>query len=320
MNLPLLSAFVAANKYPGVARFETAVQTLEDGMAEKHIWNVDYITSKDTLSRVAENAGDAAYEPLRMLYYPCGGSEIYRTWADNDPRQGMGLVQFMNTPGFVKKLLKVKDAPELKPYIAMLSEIAQLAELCKAVKPFIEKGRKPNPNPKEVDVTNTGICGVCMKRQKLTIESTLVAHGYTVPQGWGGRNGMCIGRGYKAWELSPEGGIAYKDSLENFLFELKLTLTKLQESRMSSLRETTQKRVSYGKYEDVVTVYEKGTPDYERLRKSGIFSTESTIRYVEGDLTMVTARIKNWKAEPLKFGGAETQERWKSKLLKKEGE
>jgi hypothetical protein len=29
---------------------------------------------------------------------------------------------------------------------------------------------------------------------------------------------------------------------------------------------------------------------------------------------MYEEKVENWKAEPLKYGGAETQERWKAKL------
>lgn len=319
MDIPVLSAFVAANKYPGVQRFELAIKTLEDGLAARHIWNVDYVTSKDTLSRTAEDAERSAYDSIRDFYYPCGGSELYKTWANNDPRHSMGLVQFLNAPGLVKKLKTVKNAPELEPYIAMLSDIAQLAELCKSVKPLIEKGRKPNPNPKEVDVTNTGICPVCMKRQKLTFSSEMVAHGYTVPQGYGGRNGMCIGHGYKAWELSPEGAIAFRDGMVNFLADLKRTLKNLEEGNYPELEEKVMVRTGFGKSEPEIRKYAKGSEDYERVRKSSIFSTESNIRYVTSDIEQVSARVKNWKAQPLKYGGAETQKRWESKMLQKDG-
>jgi hypothetical protein len=63
--------------------------------------------------------------------------------------------------------------------------------------------------------------------------------------------------------------------------------------------------------------YDRGTPDYERVKQSSIFSIESNIRFLTSDIETVTGRIENWKAEPLKYGGAETQERWKSRMLNK---
>jgi hypothetical protein len=319
MDTPLLNAFVATEKYPGVERFETAIRTLEEGLAAQHIWNVDYVSAKDTLSRVSENVEKSLYGNIRNLYYPCGGSEVYRTWADNDPRHRMGLVNFLNVPGFVKKMKTVKNAPELKTYIATLSEVAKLAELCNAVKPFIEKGRKPSENPVEKDVTNTGICPVCMRRQKLAFNGTMVAHGYTIKEGYGGRNGMCIGFGYKAWELAPDGAIAFRDGLVVLLGEMKDNLAKLEGNKYRVLKETVRVRKEFGRYEDEERVYERGTNEYEHRKHILIVDTENHIHHVTRDIEDLNVRIAGWKAQPLMYGGAETQERWKSKLLQKGG-
>jgi len=314
MNLPLFTTFVSTAKYPGIERFEKAIKTLEDGLANKHIWNVDYVDAKDTLSNAADKALDAAYAPLRTFYYHEGG-ERWRSWEHNDPRHNLGLSQFLYAPSFLLKLKKVKDAPELKPYIAMLTEIAQVAELVKAVKPFIEKGRKPNPNAVEPDYSNTGICPVCMRRQKLTLDSLMVAHGYTVPRGWGGRNGMCIGRGHQAWELSPEGTIYYKGILESALKSNKNSLKKLLNGEIAELSETVRVRKGFGSFEDERRTYKKGEPGYDRVFKSEQFQFESNIRSLTSEISGLDTRIKAWKKEPLKYGGAETQKRWESKLL-----
>jgi hypothetical protein len=314
MNFPLFATFAA--KFNRVERFETAVTLLEQGIANKNIWNVDYVAAKDTLSNLWERASDEVYKPLMKFYYHEEPPRAY-SWADNDPRRNLGLCQFMNTPGYLKKLRTVRNAPELEPYIALLAEAAKFATDFKAVKPFIVKGRKPSENPVEKDVTNTGICPVCMKRHKLAFNSTMVAHGYTIKGGYGGRNGMCVGHGYKAWEIAPDGAIAFKTGLEGFLKELNQTLTDLQQSNYPTMRETVRVRKEFGRFEDEKRVWDKGTPQYERIRQSSIHSTESQIRYVTRDIEELTARIDAWKPQPLKYGGAETQERWKSKLLQK---
>ena len=320
MDIPNLLRYVEPARV-NVARLKTAVKTIEDGIATKHIWNTDYEDAKGAISRAWENIDNVAHDYLTDLY-------VYRTWQENDPRLNMGLCGFLNTPGWLAKLKKVKNAPELANYIAVIEEVAALAELVKAVKPYVVKGRKPavltdkQRAEQEADLKNTGMCPVCMKRQKLSINSTLVAHGYTVPRGWGGRNGMCMGHNYKAWELSPEGAVAFKEYMENYLARQKNLLADLQASKFPELREKVSvRKAENGRfigYVDEVRTYAKGTPEYEKVRQTNIFSTERNIEYLNSDIASVGDRIKNWKAEPLKYGGAETQERWKSKLLKKE--
>lgn len=165
---------------------------------------------------------------------------------------------------------------------------------------------------------------MCMRRQKLTLDSKMVAHGYTIPRGWGGRNGMCIGHGYPAWEISPEGAIAFKKGMENYLAELNRVRDNLQNSKPPTLSEMVQVRkpktmggLTSLQYENERRTYDKGTPDYERVRKIELANTENAIRYITSDIEAVGARIDNWKAQPLMYGGAETQERWKSKMLNK---
>lgn len=190
-----------------------------------------------------------------------------------------------------------------------------MADLLKAAKPFIVKGRKPPENPIEKDYSNTGICPVCFKRHKLEFDGTLVAHGYTLPRNWGGRNGMCIGRGHKAWELSSEGAVYFKGVMERQLSEEQKTLADLQNDVLPTLLEKVKIRKGFGQYDYETRSYERGTADYNRVKQSAIYSTESTIRYLTADIETVSERIKNWKEQPLQYGGAETQERWKSRLL-----
>ena len=162
-----------------------------------------------------------------------------------------------------------------------------------------------------------------MRRQKLTFDGRLVAHGYTIPRGWGGRNGMCIGHGYKAWEISPEGGVAFKEALERYLADLNTLQDNLQTSASPTLSETVRVRKGEGLRAQFVyeqRIREKGTKEYERIRHSELANTENAIRHITSDLEAVAVRVDNWKEQQLAYGGAETQERWLSRLLKKEGE
>ncbi len=113
-------------------------------------------------------------------------------------------------------------------------------------------------------------------------------------------------------EIGAAGG-----SRRSYLKELNRMLDNLQNSKSPSLSETIQIRKGFGKYENERRTYDKGTPDYERIRRSELMNTENAIRYITSDIEAVGHRIENWKAEPLTYGGAETQERWKSRMLNK---
>ena len=315
-------------------RFEEAKKTLVDGIANQVIYNPEYVQAKDSIRWALDFAfrrmHDAIIEAQRAKAFEYfAGSYDYWDFsmsfdAASVPKQYRTLTKKFNkyTPG--------KDAgPEqeglnaIYRYMDVLTDAMSMVNLLKEAKPFIVKGRNPpvltdqQRQQQEADLKNTGICPVCMRRQKLNFEGQMVAHGYTIPRGWGGRNGMCMGHGYKAWELAPDGAIAYKASMEVFLADLKKLEDNLRNSRSPSLSEKVRVRKNFGQYEDELRTYERGSAPYEKIRTSNLYSTESSIHYITEDIETITGLIANWKAQPLKYGGAETQERWKSRLLKK---
>lgn len=328
MDIPRLTAF--ATKDGNLKKLETGLFVLQSGLKNQHIWNADFVEAKDSVTRICENAmnheGSAWMKSMPR--------EAWQgRYTPEDIRWNVYYTPALNNaPGAYRKLLKYlgTEGAEFDAAIEMIGEAAQVAELIKSLKPFIVKGRKPTVltdaqrEQQEADLKNTGICPVCMRRQKLTFDSKLVAHGYTIPRGWGGRNGMCMGHGYKAWELSPEGAIAFKSTMESYLSDFQRLLVNLQSSNSPTLSEMVRvrkPRVVNGVtnlYENERRTYEKGTPEYERVRQIEIANTENSIRHISGDIEMIGTRIDSWKAEPLMYGGAETQERWKSKMLKKE--
>ncbi len=315
MNIPNFTAI--AEQIGRLSPFEKAIRTLEDGLANKHIWNVDFAEAKERLGRIAEEAMKKSSEAYR------NANRGRMSWDSSDPRWGIVYhPQFFNTPGAFKNITKRvnslgKESPDFYTFLTVLGEIAQVAELVKAVKPYIEKGRKPSDNPKEVDYTNTGLCSVCGHRQKLNLNGTLVAHGYTLERNWGGRAGICYGTGYKAWELAPDGAIEYKVSMVQYLENTESYLAKLKAGEFEELEEMVEVRVRPGVYKDERRVYAKGTEEYSKVLNSKIGKASQTIDYLHNDIEMFTERIESWKPQPLKYGGAETQERWKSKLLAK---
>lgn len=297
MNLPLFTAHAESRNR--LERFETAIATLESGLDSKHVWNVDYENAKFALSDLAETA---MYSAAKVY---TDETRETRQRQDNDPRwMTVYTPQFMHVPGAVKKLEKIeKSEPALGQFLAMLREIAQVVELFKSVKPFIEKGRKPSETLKEVDLTNTGICPVCGKRQKLTSNGDMVAHGYTLPDGWGGRNGMCFGHQYPAFELSNAGAIAYVEFLKRMLTNRQTALASHQNKEHNELHETVRVRMGAGQYEDQTHTYLRGTDAYERLRARAIWSLEGDIRSITSSIKMYAELVTNWKLQPLMYGG-----------------
>ena len=319
MNIPQLTA--AAEQQGRMQRFEVAIKALEDGLATNHIWNVDFVSAKDQLSRVAEKALDISSEDIRALVRE--GREGRPSWQNEDPRwMVIYHPQFSNVPGALKKLTKyTKDmgkwTPAYTTFLNMLAEIAQVVELVRAVKPFIEKGRKPNPNPKEVDVTNTGICSVCSSRQKLNFNGTLVAHGYTLERNWGGRNGICFGAGYKAWELASDGAVAYKEAMVAAVGRTESLLADLKADKFDKMDEMVEV-VRAGVYNKERREYDRTDVDnFSRVKRIKEEKAKRSILALKSDIEFFTAKLAKWKAEPLKYGGAETQERWKAKFLTK---
>jgi hypothetical protein len=313
MNIPAFTATVPANR---IERFETAIKTIEDGLANKHIWNVDFVASKSNLTSLAESALGIASQPYsdetREARRGSGG------WDNADPRWMVVYEpQFSNTPGAYKKLQKYEGKnPKLDIFIQMMKEVASVALLVKEVKPFIVMGRKPSENPVEKDVTNTGHCSVCGKMHKLTFNGLLVDHGYVLNRNWGGRAGICFGAKYPAFELSPEGAIDYKAEMEMVKERKEGELVKLQGKEVPSLTKMTRVRKGFGQFEDVKTTHERGTAEYEHLLVIEVMSTEREIKWLTDDIEVFTERIAKWQKKPLQHGGAETQPRWQSRLLK----
>jgi hypothetical protein len=304
INTPKMDAILDKVDPRRVNRFADAKKTIEEGLAAKHIWNVDYEDAKGVISSAWERVDGPAHEYLTKLYYHDNPNR-YRSWLDNDPRYNMGLTQLLNTPGFLNRLKSVKNAPELKDYLEVLSEVAELASQIKAVKPFIEKGRKPSLNPPVIDLTGTGHCAVCNGLFKIDGAAKMVHHGFQISGGtghyFGQRLGSCFGVGYKPYELSSEGCVAYEAHLQKVLANTKDNLAQLQSDDLENLQETVQKRVE-GRYVPESVTRVKGTPEFDRLRERYIHQTEYQISGLEQNIEIMNAMITNWKLKPLPHG------------------
>jgi hypothetical protein len=279
--------------YLSVQKFAEAKAIFEAGLADKHIWNVDYENAKSTISNVWDKVEEVLSDPLRDFYYPCGGSELFRTWSDTDPRHNLGIAAFSNTPGFLKRMKAVKNAPELAEYIATLTEAAMLAELVKSTKPFIEKGRKPAINPIVIDLTNTGTCSVCGGLYKTNSSRKMVHHGFEISSGhyYGCRVGSCPGVGFLSYELGTEGCEAYK-----------ITLNRKRDELIQSILDLHNQEIVRVNGNNEFHKYARGTTRYEHIRTSTISRCIYEQRQVESSIEMMDELIAKWTLKQLPHG------------------
>lgn len=331
IETPYTEAVLAGTPYntQRLERLAEGKQLLEEGLADKQIYNAEFQTAKERIRYALDDTFHALHNELLNVDHAKGFADVanYDYWDFDSSFNSASVAKGLRT--LTKKfptwsLGKQGSTPALAViyrYMDVLNEAVQLVNLLKAVKSYVIKGRKPTVltdaqrKQQEADLKNTGICPVCHRRQKLSMDGRMVAHGYVLDSKWGGRNGMCFGRGYEAWELSDEGAVAFVAYLQKRLESTERSLKQLQDSVPVELTETVRIRKGVGVYENEFRKHPKGTPAYEKLRQQGIWANESDIRSLNANIQTYSDLIANWKPEPLKYGGAETQERWKNRLL-----
>ena len=161
-----------------VERAQKAIAALEGALAAKHIWNVDIKDWKSILSRTYDDSRDLLHKMLMeeigwWKMTPDERSDFYREgrWhAFNEiPFQMNQLKKFIRG-------VKTSKDPMAKEALQWAIEWDKIWELIVSLKPFIEKGRKPNPDAKPKDVyvaPRTSTKGLQMIRTAL---NKVVAH------------------------------------------------------------------------------------------------------------------------------------------------
>lgn len=321
MDTPHIDAAIKNNERLEIHLLQ-AKRAMQKALDERKIWNTDFQDAKASINQAAEAALRPVYEAVLTLYHKREVQHVENF--DMEP-----FSMFFSAPSTAKHLRMLKqmgwfpgktsDDPAYKlvfRYADILDDADNLLDTLKLLKPLIVKGRKPAENPKEIDLTNTGICSVCLRRQKLNINRDLVAHGYELR--WGARNGICYGAGHKAFELSPEGAEAFLGVLRGTLRSYERYLGELQAREPNTMSWEERKRIGFGQYETIEHEEPKGTEKYERLIEKAIDKTESDLVALKLDIEVIINRIQNWELKPLKYGGPETQKRWESKFLNKD--
>lgn len=281
-----------------LGKFQEAVALLESAVAAQKIWNTEFEDAKYWIAKAIEHAQDVMAEGT-------DARSNHFSYTSGDARKDIGSAYSMNQAAplnrRLKKLPKEDVTPSIQAYIETLDEITSVWELIKSVKPFIVKGRKPNPNavPVEIDRKNTGTCAICMKNTKLDGADKLVHHGFTISNGvhyFGHREGSCFGVEYLPYEFSPEGNRAYRKVLKGMLENYEQALKNLQASP-----DTLLDLVREGAHYKEVT-FHKGTPQYDKKLVERIREVENQIENCTESINWQQKMIDSWTLKALPYG------------------
>jgi hypothetical protein len=284
-------------------RFAAAVATLEAAKLVGEIYNQEFQNAKSYISSGCEHAQHIAADKAR--------TDETRALPSSDPRHDIGYAFGMNQAAKLARRLRKLDLAdisfELMDYIVTLEQINEWFQFLKTFKPIIKKGRKPNQNKTEAQITeenfNTGECAICANRQKLDGSQSIVMHGYQMSEynHAGYRMGKCFGVAYKPYELSNEANIAFAPVLENHrkgIVTAIKTLPKLVSVDVQRDKWEGGKRVT------VSVTYTKEANEYEFNQE--IAHRKSRLEYkldmVKQDIAVNNAKITGWTLRPLKYG------------------
>lgn len=291
-----------------VQEFEESLKKLDAALTAGQIWNTEYQDWTYWIKQACEHAQHVASDGVSK--WDNGNTP---TWPEGDPRWDIGYAFQPNQAApLLKRLKKLPAAaivPGIQNYMDVLAEIAGVWTFLQQFKAIIVKGRKPNPNHVEPDVTNTGSCSICGKLQKLSAKQGMVDHGFQISNGvhyYGQRVGHCFGVGYKPYELSNEGNIAFIQYLETGLKNIEARLVELNAGTVESLPYTVRTRKGFGEYNDEHRTAVKGTPEYDRELKIAIQKGEQHRDTLKSDIKFQTEYAKNWTLKPLPHGGPKT--------------
>ena len=292
MNISIILSYL--NEFQSKKLQET-ISLFESSLADKHIWNSDFKDGKSFLANICRTAVDNLQSKLRGER-----DETYQhpTWDEKDPRwYTIYTPDFSNMGSAAAKLMKYESDPMVSSILPIFLEVGEISQLVKEVKPFIEKGRKPNPNAVAPDLTNTATCAICFNIQKLT-KDRMVSHGYHISDGmghyFGFRNGSCFGVGYPPYEESNEANVAYKEALENTLVRLEARLDDLESGKVSEISRMEKEYGKWGKTSLVSKTYTTTDESWKNVLAVEKRDVNATISAVKDEIDLQISRIKEW--------------------------
>jgi hypothetical protein len=308
MDTPLINAAYQEKERRSAyyfQKFGEMKELLDKSVVQKHIWNVEFEEVKHFFSSVCEGAMEVVKNDYHKTFPTI---EYHQLEFEHE-------VGYMFSPhlagSYIRKIegwlrrKRIIDNPQLQQLLSTFGEVASLYAQLNSVKPFIEKGRKPNPDAVEPDLSHTGTCAICNRTIKLGPGNVMVDHGFQISSGFGNyfgmRQGHCFGVKYQPAELSCKAN-------ENFLIYLE-QLLKGYETRLAELQTGTAKLAIHEKQtgikRPVLIWIDPSDSRYVRELMYAVSQVESDIKHAKRDIETQEMIIKNWTAKPLRFGGYE---------------
>jgi hypothetical protein len=311
INTPLLDAAIQTNPKwaPRYDRWINAKADIVEGIQNQMIWNVDFVSAKENLSRgidaVVSKIFDASlpdYWRIRELdVTEKGNYELQERMYKVHDEFSLSC-QMNQAAGRIKRLEKFMDFKDVPYYVEVLKEVVLLHEACNIVKPFVKKGRKPAENSVPFDFTNTGQCAICGKIQKMTGNKKMVHHGFEISGGtghyYGFRSGSCFGVGYEPRELSCTANLAYIPVLEKNLVSAQAQLARLQNNELDTHVAIRQRREGH-RMVDYKVEYQRGTPEYTSINQNAINQAQFEIRGLDQEIMLQKHNVSIWERKPL---------------------
>lgn len=295
---PILDAQIAL--LPRYAdRLAQSKEILTLALAKGSIYATDLQAAKDGIVRAADYALDALRKALRVELGDAITQEQRGLLWDAVPLN----IQLNHVRGNLAKADKaVSVLPGLHPIVELLRELQPLVEAYTELKPNAIKGRKPLENPKPVDHSNTGTCSCCQNTQKLTSAQTLVHHGFHISDGRGHylgfRTGRCYGVGYRPYELSNEGNIAYAAKLREAITATEEYIAKLNAGEVQKITRTEVVREN-GVKRPVSKTYLLGDLQFPKVQDWEINQEQNRLAGLTWELERQELLIKNWSLKSL---------------------
>ena len=248
--------------------------SLDQAIASKHIWNVDYVAFKERLGRIIEESFNGYHTD------DVGDHEAF--WNHFHPLHYSNATTLLGKAKKIDKFPNNKKWPEIKN---VLRSLVPACEKMAAVKPFIEKGRKPSLEPADArTLDHTGTCGCCMRNIKLRPEGTMWDHGYFIGnagKGWAGfRTGSCFGVGFKPIEVSPD---VWDAMLEH--------MQKRQQSLPTLILNVKTWLVNNPKTPENAKAFMQA--------QHNLFDMEQELKRLPRDIKSLRAKRADWKVRPL---------------------
>lgn len=207
---------------------------LDAALAAKIVYNVDYKDYlKYYLNQHFENATSKIAEDFTY-------SMKWQNLPEAIQHLDLGYSSDLHLiAGRVEKVRKIAeksgnlDHPYVQRIFSDMAPFVEIAAKLNELKQYIVKGKKPSDKPRKTPprtLDNTGTCAVCGQNVKLDGQGNIVMHGYRVV--WNQFSGSCPGVGYKPFEVSPEGAVAYRDAMKARIADLEKSISELPTSNM----------------------------------------------------------------------------------------